>query len=73
MEETLYVLQSLSGRLVVQTATTNRQLTWERSFDYIADFYGKDDFRWIDCTDATKRNARRLGWKVVRARLTVAP
>lgn len=68
---TLWVLRAPDGRLVADTATTDRDDTWMRAYAHIGtqhadqDWHGRYWKRW----DESQRSARRAGWRLVRARL----
>jgi hypothetical protein len=65
----LYVLKAPSGALVPETATAHRLYAWVKAYDFLSridDEFGKRYWkRW----DASRRAARRRGWRVVRANL----
>lgn len=65
----LWVLRAPNGKLIVHTASTTRGEAWVAGFQYVASmnpYFGNKYWkRW----DASLLAARKLGWRIVRARL----
>lgn len=68
----LYVLQSPGGYLVEKTVSTSRSETWPEAILFICDIDENFRSKYFQRTlDASRKAAKRRGWKVIQATLIV--